>query len=84
LSVKSISVLAAVKLYDQESLEAHEVENVISKRVLSAKFAILDLSATEALPKQALSVGRRIPQAALQLRFENAFVGLAFHWAPIC
>jgi len=77
-------MLATVQFDDQCSLEAHEVQNVIAKWVLSPKFAGFDLPAAQTLPKRMFGIRRRIAQSTLQLWFQNALVRLTSHNSPRC
>jgi len=58
-------VLAAVEFDDDGTLEADEVQDEVSKRMLSAKFASFELTTSEHSPKRALGIRWRIAQSAL-------------------
>jgi hypothetical protein len=49
-------VLSSVE-FDQSSLQADEIDDVASQRLLTAKFATVHLPEAKSLPEQSLRVG---------------------------
>jgi len=75
----SVGVLAAVEFNGNFAFEANEIENVVSIRMLSAGFAVFDLSTTKALPETTFRVSWRVAKLALQLGCKNLLAGLSLH-----
>ena len=73
-------MLSAIR-FNRESLQAYEIEDVISKRMLPAEFEVFHLISAQAMPKTLLCLSHILAQTALQLRAKNFFACLAFHLA---
>jgi hypothetical protein len=57
-------MLSAIKLDNQSSFQANEIDNIATKGLLPAKLKSVNLPAAKLLPKQSLGVGRVPPQLA--------------------
>ena len=62
-----LRVLTSIQLNDNHPFKADEIKDVVAERVLASKFAVVELSPAQALPKQALGAGRTVAQVALKL-----------------
>lgn len=57
-----LSVLSAIKFDNQSLLQAYEIDDVASQRLLATKFATVKLPITKLLPEQSLGIGWILPQ----------------------
>jgi hypothetical protein len=72
-------MLAAIDLNGKHSLQADKIDDVITKRMLPAKFETRKLFPSQKAPHAPLGIGHVVTQAPLQLGAQNIPVGLAFH-----
>ena len=75
-------MLSPVYLNDQFVFQADKIEDVITKRMLTAKLETRDLPATQNLPQSLFGISRFIPQRLLQPIRKYSFVCLAAQDLP--
>jgi hypothetical protein len=74
-----LGMLPAIELHNHLSVQAYEIEDVITKRVLPAELAAVQMPTAKVSPKMTLGIGGSVAQTALKLRIENVAIGLALH-----
>ena len=79
---RSLSMLTPIYLNNQLLLQTHKIEDVITKRMLTAKLETRDLPATRNLPQSLFGISRFIPQRLLQPIRKYSFVCLAAQDLP--
>jgi len=62
---RSLSMLTPIYLNSQLFLQTHEIEDVITKRMLTAKLETRSLSATQNPPQSLFGISHFIPQHSL-------------------
>jgi hypothetical protein len=51
-----LSVLSAIKFYDESFLQTHKIDDVIPQRLLAAEFVTIQLPETKPLPQCPLDI----------------------------
>jgi len=72
-------VLAAIQLDNDFSGKTYEVEDVVLVRMLPSEPGIVELLATQVLPKDVLSIGGCVAKLALQLCLKDLVACLSVH-----
>jgi hypothetical protein len=75
-------MLAAINFYCEHSLETHEIDDAVAKRMLPAKSERRKLSAPKRTPQLLFGVSHALPQPPRKLCFQECPVRLAFHPIP--
>jgi len=75
-------VLSPIHLNYEFVFEADEVEDVITKWMLAAKFQTGNLATSQKMPQSLFRVGHVVPQSSLQLAPTYLLIRLADHNLP--
>jgi len=79
VALHSLRVLTAIEFDDEHAIEANEIQNEITVRMLPAKLATVELTSLQPLPKRTFAISGRVAQLPLQFRPQDLLAGLTFH-----
>ena len=77
-----LSVLTTIDLNDHLSFKTDEIQNIAIIRMLTTKFAAIELLAAEDAPHLLFSIRHVASECSMKLLFEYILVRLALHEDP--